>query len=154
VSRVGIAVIAFIAGGATALIALAVAFRATPGVIMADDMVNALAVAADRPLSQFMSGSVVYVKSAVGPMLLETLRHGHPSLSLRPYSERPDDHCGERDSPNARCERDDYLKLEVLSSPTRGTLLVAVATSRAFGQVILLGIFGHWHVLIERSYAL
>jgi hypothetical protein len=52
----------------------------------------------------------------------------------------------------ARCERDDYLKLEVLSSPTRGTLLVAVGSSRRFGEVLVLGIFGHWHVLIERWY--
>jgi hypothetical protein len=50
---------------------------------MADDMVSALAVAADRPHSRFTSGSVVYVKSALGPMLLETVRPGHPSLSLR-----------------------------------------------------------------------
>jgi len=152
-SRAGIAVIAFVAGAATALLALGAAFRAAPGVILADDMVSALAVAADRPLSQFARGAVVYVKSPVGPMLLDTLRRGHPALNLRPYSERPDDRCAARDPPTAPCERDDFLKLEVLSAPTRATLLVAVGSSRAFGQVLLLGVLGHWHVLIERSYA-
>jgi hypothetical protein len=146
-------VIAFVAGAATVLMALAVAFRTAPGVILADDMVSALVVAADRPLSQFTRGSVVYLKSPVGPMLLDTLRRGHPALNLRPYSERPDDRCAARDPPTAPCERDDFLKLEVVSAPTRGTLLVAVGTSRAFGQVLLLSAFGHWYVLIERSYA-
>ena len=146
-------VIAFVAGAATVLMALAVAFRTAPGVILADDMVSALVVAADRPLSQFTRGSVVYLKSPVGPMLLDTLRRGHPALNLRPYSERPDDRCAARDPPTAPCERDDFLKLEVVSAPTRGTLLVAVGTSRAFGQVLLLSAFGHWYELIERSYA-
>ena len=104
-------VIAFVAGAATVLMALAVAFRTAPGVILADDMVSALVVAADRPLSQFTRGSVVYLKSPVGPMLLDTLRRGHPALNLRPYSERPDDRCAARDPPTAPCERDDFLKL-------------------------------------------
>jgi hypothetical protein len=152
VSRIGIAIIAFVAGCAAALMAFAVAFRAAPGVIMADDMVSALVVAADRPLAQFTRGSVVYVKSPVGPMLLEALRPGHPTLSLRPYSERPEDRCAERDPPTAPCQHDDFLKLEVTSAPTRGTLLVAIGTARVFGQMLLLSVFGHWHVLIERSY--
>ncbi|HEV3181419.1 MAG TPA: hypothetical protein VGY90_01265 [Steroidobacteraceae bacterium] len=33
-SRIGLSVIAFVAGGATALLALGVAFRAAPGVIL------------------------------------------------------------------------------------------------------------------------
>ena len=153
VSRLAVAIIAFVAGGAIALIALCVAFRAAPGVIMANDMVNALATAADRPLRRFPRGAVVYVKSSVGPMLLETLQPRYPSLSLRPYAERPDDKCAERDPPGAPCERDDFLKLEILSAPTRGTLLVALGTSRTFGQVLLLSVLGHWRVLIERWYA-
>jgi len=144
--------IAFVAGAATVLAALAVAFRTAPGVILADDMVSALVAAAERPLLRFPRGTVVYVKSAVGPLLLETLRPRYPSLSLRPYAERPADGCAERDLP-APCERDDFLKLEVLSAPTRGTLLVAVGTSRTFGQMMLVSVLGHWHVLIERWYA-
>jgi hypothetical protein len=152
VSRLVVAIIAFAAGGALALIALCVAFRAAPGVIMADDMVNALAAAADRPLRRFPRGAVVYVKSSVGPTLLETLQPRYPSLGLRPYAERPNDKCAERE-PGAPCERDDFLKLEVLSAPTRGTLLVAVGTSSTFGQVLLVSVLGHWRVLIERWYA-
>jgi hypothetical protein len=148
-----VAIIAFGAGGALALIALCVAFRAAPGVIMADDMVNALAAAADRPLRRFPRGAAVYVKSPVGPTLLETLRPSYPFLSLRPYAERPNDKCAERDPRGAPCERDDFLKLEVLSAPTRGTLLVAVGTSSTFGQVFLVSVLGHWRVLIERWYA-
>ena len=85
-------------------------------------------------------------------MLLDSLRPRHPALNLRPYAERPADDCTERDRPGTPCERDDFLKLEVLSAPTRGTLLVAVGTSRTFGQVLLVSILGHWHVLIERWY--
>jgi hypothetical protein len=151
--RVGLAVMAFLAGGATALIALGVAFRAAPGVILADDMVSALVAAAERPLLRFPRGATVYVKSAVGPVLLETLSPRYPALSLRPYAARPADDCAARDPPGTPCERDDFLKLEVLSAPTRGTLLVAVGTSRSFGQVLLVSVFGHWRVLIERWYA-
>ena len=145
--------IAFVFGAATVLVALAVAFRTAPGVILADDMVGALVAAAERPLLRFPRGAVVYVKSAVGPLLLETLRPRHPSLSLRPYPERPPDSCADRDPPSAQCERDDFVKLEVLSAPTRGTLLVAVGTSKTFGQVLLVSVLGHWRVLIERWYA-
>ena len=146
---------AFAAGAAAALLVLYLMFRTAPGVIMADDMVRALAVAADRPLSQFPRGSVVYVKSSVGPLLIETLRPRHPSLDLRLYSERPEDACTERGTPASPCERNernDFLKLELLSSPTRGTLLVAVGTATAFGQVLLISVFGQWRVLTERSY--
>jgi len=152
-THVRLAVIAFLAGGAAALIALAVAFHAAPGVILADDMVSASVAAAERPLLKFPRGAVVYVKSAVGPMLLDTLRPRYPALNLRPYAERPADDCAERDASSTPCERDDFLKLEVLSAPTRGTLLVAVGTSRTFGQVLLVTVLGRWHVLIERSYA-
>jgi hypothetical protein len=146
---------AFAAGAAAALLVLYLMFRTAPGVIMADDMVRVLAVAAARPLAQFPRGSVVYVKSSVGPLLIETLRPRHPSLNLRPYSERPEDPCTEHGSPPSQCERNernDFLKLELLSSPTRGTLLVAVGTATAFGQVLLISVFGQWRVLAERWY--
>ncbi len=152
-SRAAIAVSAFVAGAVSALLALYVMFRDAPGVIMADDMVGALVVAAERPLARFPRGSVVYVKSAVGAVLLETLQRQHPALTLRPYSERTGDRCTDQDPANSACERDDFLKLEVLSSPTRGTLLIATGTSRAFGQLILIHLLGRWRVLIERSYA-
>ena len=151
--RIGLAVTAFVAGTAATLLALGVAFRAAPGVILVDDLVSASLAAADRPLRRFPRGTVVYVKSALGPMLLETLRPKYPALALRPYAERPPDECAERDPPGATCERDDFLKLEVLSAPTRGTLLVAVGTSRTFGQVLVASVLGHWRVLIERWYA-
>jgi hypothetical protein len=151
--RIGLAVIAFLAGGVAALIALGMAFRTAPGVILADDMVSALVAAAERPLLRFPRGATVYVKSAVGPVLLETLRPRYPALSLRTYAARPADNCAARDPPGTPCERDDFLKLEVLSAPTRGTLLVAVGTSRSFGQVLLVSVLGHWRVLIERWYA-
>ena len=144
--------IAFVAGAASVLVALAAAFHMAPGVILADDMVSAMVAAAERPLLRFPRGAVVYVKSAVGPALIETLRTRYPSLSLRPYEVRPPDSCAARDRPGA-CEHDDFVKLEVLSAPTRGTLLVAVGTSKTFGQVLLVSVRGHWYVLIERWYA-
>lgn len=153
-SRLNIALLAFIAGIAAALLALGVAFRTTPGVIMADDMAGALEAAAAQPLSRFPARSVIYVKSSLGPVLLERLAPRHPALTLRPYAERPPDNCAEHDPPTRRCERDDFVKLEVLSAPTSGTLLVAVGTSRAFGQSLLVKVLGQWHVLIDRSYDL
>ena len=150
--RLSIAFLAFVAGIAAALLALGVAFRVTPGIIMADDMAGAMVAAAAQPLSGFPRGSVVYVKSSLGPVLLDRLAPRHPALTLRPYAERPPDECAERAAPVYRCERDDFLKLEVLSSPTSGTLLVAVGTSRAFGQSLLLKVLGQWHVLLVRSY--
>ena len=152
VSRATTATIAFAAGMATVLLALSLMFHTAPGVILADDMLPALAVAADRPLKHFPPGSLVYVKSALGPMFLETLHSRHPSLTLRPYSERVAEACADRGAALSNCERDDYLKLEVLSSPTRGSLLIAMGTSKAFGQMLLIHLLGHWCVLMERTY--
>jgi hypothetical protein len=152
VSRATTATIAFAAGMATVLLALSLMFHTAPGVILADDMLPALSAAADRPLKHFPPGSLVYVKSALGPMFLETLRSLHPSLTLRPYSERMEEACADRDPPLSNCGRDDYLKLEVLSSPTRGSLLIAMGTSKAFGQMLLINLLGHWCVLMERTY--
>jgi hypothetical protein len=153
--RPAVAISAFIAGAATALLALYVALRTAPIVIMAQDMVDALVVAADRPLSQFPGGSVVYVKSSLGPLLLEDLQRRHPSLTLRPYAERPEDKgCDAKPGagrPLLPCERDDFLKLEVFSSPTRGTMLVGVGTSNTFGQLLLLKLWGRWRVLVDRT---
>jgi len=122
---------------------------------MADDMVDALTAVANDSLSNFSTGSVVYVKSSVGPTLLERLQATHPSLRLISYSERPaDDACARRGNSIATgpCERNDFLKLEVLSAPTRGTMLVAVETANTFGQVLLLKLLGRWRVLVKRSY--
>lgn len=151
--RAGVVVSAFAAGAATAMLALYIALRTAPGVIMTDDMLEVLTVVADAPLSRFPSGSVVYVKSDLGPLLLERLRLKHPSLRLMPYSERPEDDCIARERGSASCQRDDFVKLEVLSSPARATMLVAVGTSRTFGQVLVFQFLGRWRVLIDRTYA-
>lgn len=154
-ARAAVPISAFIAGVATALLALYVALLTAPGVIIADDMVAALTVVANGSLSHFPKGSVVYIKSSVGPTLLERLQASHSSLRLMSFSERPaDSGCtGAADSsPEAPCERDDFLKLEVLSAPTHGTMRIAVGTSNTFGQVVLIRFFGRWRVLLKRSY--
>jgi hypothetical protein len=138
--RVGALVGAFIAGVVAAAAALYVALCTAPGVIMADDMVDALVVVSDAPLSGFSRGSVVYVKSSVGPLLFEKLQPKYPALTLRSYSERPEG------------ARADFVKLEVLSSPTPRTILVAVGTSNAFGQLLLLKFLGKWRVIVDRWY--
>jgi len=153
--RAAVPIGAFVAGVAAALLALYVALRTAPGVIMADDMVDALTVVANDSLAQFPQGSVVYVRSSVDPALLEKLQATHPSLRLMSFSERPSDNdCAASESsiPAVPCERDDFLKLEVLSAPTHGTMLVAVGTSKSFGQVLLLRLLGRWRVLVKRSY--
>lgn len=154
-SRAAIALAAFIAGAAAAILAVYVALQGAPGVIPAADEIEALAVVADRSLSRFPAGAAVYVKSSVGPALLEGLQRRHPSLKLRPFTARPEDNgCASDQSPSAapRCERDDFLKLEVLSSPAQRTMLVAFGTSNTFGQVLLLNLWGGWRVLVLRSY--
>lgn len=154
--RAAVPISAFIAGVATALLALYVALRAAPGVIMADDMVDALTVVANGSLSQFPKGSAVYVKSSVGTGLLEKLQATHPALRLMSFSERPAENGCAADAnsiPTGPCERNDFLKLEVLAAPTQGTMLVAVGTSNTFGQVLLLKLWGQWRVLVKRSYA-
>ena len=103
-------------------------------------MVDALVVASDTPLSQFPRGSVVYVKNSVGPLLFEKLQPRYPAITLKSYSERPES------------ARTDFVKLEVLSAPTQGTMLVAVGTAHAFGQVLLLKFLGKWRVIVDRSY--
>ena len=151
--RTGVVVSAFVAGAVTTLLVLYLALWTAPGVIMTDDMLEALTVVSDTPLSRFPSGSVVYVKSALGPLLLERLRRKHPSLTLMSYSERPEDDCVAHAQGSSSCQRDDFVKLEVLSSPAYATMLVAVGTSRSLGQVVLLHFLGRWRVLIDRTFA-
>lgn len=138
--RVGVLIGAFVAGAFAAAAALYIALCTAPGIIMADDMVDALVLVSDASLGRFSRGSVVYVKSSVGPLLFEKLQPKYPGLALKSYSERPEG------------ARADFLKLEVLSSPTRGTMLVAVGTSNTFGQVLLLKFLGKWRVIVYRSY--
>ena len=90
-ARFGILIASFVAGVAAALLAIYVALRFAPDTIMADDMVDALAVAADAPLSQFTPGSAVYIKTDIGPALLEKLAPRYPSLRLLLYSLRPEE---------------------------------------------------------------
>jgi len=155
--RVGILIGTFVAGVATALLALYVALRVAPGIVEADDVVDALAAVANPSLARFSSGSVVYVKALAGPGLFEKLHSKHPSLRFKSFSERPEDHgCKPNGNsiPTAPCERDDFVKLEVLSAPTPGTMLVAFGTSSTFGQVLLLKFWGRWRVLVDRSFVI
>jgi hypothetical protein len=155
-ARAGIVVGAFAAGAAIAMLGLYAALRLAPGVIMADDMRDALVVVADRAVSRFPTGSVVYVKAAAGPAVLERLQPRHPSLTLRPFSERPEDGCDAAPgaTPASLCGRDDFLKLEVLSAPAAGSMLIAVATQGTVGQALLIKFWGRWRVLVDRSYAI
>ena len=115
---------------------------------MADDMVDALAVAADAPLSQFTPGSAVYIKTDIGPALLDKLAPRYPSLRFLLYSLRPEE-SGCAPSQAVPCQRNDFLKLEVLTAPTPRTMLVAFGTSRTFGQVLLLKFGGHWRIVVD-----
>jgi hypothetical protein len=114
---------------------------------MADDMVDALAVAAEAPLSQFTPGSAVYIKTDIGPALLDKLAPRYPSLHLLLYSLRPEE-SGCAPSQAVSCQRNDFLKLEVLTAPTPRTMLVAFGTSGTFGQVLLLKFGGHWRIVV------
>jgi hypothetical protein len=147
VARFGILIASFVAGVAAALLAIYVALRFAPDTIMADDMVDALAVAADAPLSQFTPGSAVYIKTDIGPALLDKLAPRYPSLHLLLYSLRPEE-SGCAPSQAVPCQRNDFLKLEVLTAPTPRTMLVAFGTSRTFGQVLLLKFGGHWRIVV------
>jgi hypothetical protein len=155
-ARAAILVGAFAAGAATAMLGLYAALRLAPGVIMADDMRDALVVVADPALARFPNGSVVYVKAAAGPALLERLQPRHPALTLRPFSERPQDGCDAAPGATAAssCSRDDFLKLEVLSAPAAGSMLIALATERTVGQALLIKFWGRWRVLVDRSDAI
>jgi hypothetical protein len=155
--RVGVLIGAFVAGVATALLALYVALRAAPGIVEANEVADALAVAADPSLARFPNGSVVYVKALAGPSLFEKLQSKHPSLRFKSFSERPEDNGCKPNGhsiPNTPCERNDFVKLEVLSAPTAATMLVAFGTSNTFGQVLLLKFWGRWRVLVNRAYVI
>ena len=151
-ARFGILIASFVAGVAAALLAIYVALRLAPDTIMADDMVGALAVAADAPLSQFTPGSAVYIKTDIGPALLEKLAPRYPSLRLLLYSLRPEE-SGCAPGQTVPCQRNDFLKLEVLTAPTHRTMLVAFGTSTTFGQVLLLKFGGHWRIVVGSLHA-
>jgi hypothetical protein len=147
VTRFGILIASFVAGVAVALLAIYIALRFAPDTIMVDDMVDALAVAADAPLSQFTPGSAVYVKTDIGTALLDKLGPRYPSLRLLSYALRPED-SGCAPSQTVPCKRNDFLKLEILTAPTHRTMLVAFGTSKAFGQVLLFKLWGHWRIVV------
>jgi hypothetical protein len=147
-TRFGILIAAFIAGVAVALLTIYVALRFAPETVMADDMVDALAVAADAPLSRFPPGSAVYVKTDIGLALLEKLGPRYPLLRLLSYSLRPEDSGCAANQTAAACKRNDVLKLEVLTAPTHRTMLVATGTSNTFGQVLLFKFWGHWRIVV------
>ena len=145
------------AGVAATLLAICIALRFAPGTIMADDMVDAVSVVASGPLAHFPGGSTVYIKTDLGPALLDRLQPQYPSLKLLSYSLRPEDgDCtsGQSVPPARLCERNDFIRLEVLTSPTHRTMLVAFATFDTFGQVFLVKLWGHWRVLVDRTHAL
>lgn len=153
-ARAAILASAFAAGAATAVLGLYAALRLAPGLVTAEDMRDALVVAADSALTGFHSGAVVYVKTAGGPAVLEALQGRHPSLRLKPFSERPEEDCVRApDASAASCARDDFLKLEVLAAPAARSLLIALASQGRFGQVLLVKFWGRWRILVERSYA-
>jgi hypothetical protein len=147
VTRFGIPVSWFVAGVAVALLAIYIALRFAPDTIMADDMVDASSVAAAAALSQFTPGSTVYIKTDIGPALLEKLTPRYPSLRLLSYSLRPEDG-GCTSAQTVLCKRNNFLKLEVLTAPTHRTMLVAFGTSNAFGQVLLFKLWGHWRIVV------
>jgi hypothetical protein len=98
---------------------LYVMFARCPGRQPADDIAGALVIAADRPPSRFPRGSVVYVKARSAPCFS---KHFASNILPSPcgLTGRTEDRCADRDRLSG-CERDSYLKLEVLSSPTRGS---------------------------------
>jgi hypothetical protein len=147
VTRFGILTASFVAGVAVTLLTIGIALRVAPETIMADDMMDALAVAADAPLSQFPPGSAVYVKTDIGLALLEKLGPRYPLLRLLSYSLRPED-SGCAASQTVPCKRNDFLKLEVLTAPTHRTMLVAFGTSNTFGQLLLFKFWGHWRIVV------
>jgi len=157
VTRVVTPITAFIVGVAATLLALYIALRFAPDSIMADDMVDALSVVASAPLAHFPRGSTVYIKTDLGPALLERLHSQYPSLRLLSYSLRPEDSdctSGRSATPARPCERNDFIKLEALTAPTHRTMLVAFATFDSFGQVFLIKLWGRWRVLVDRTHAL
>ena len=155
--RAGVLIGTFVAGVATALLALYVALCTAPGIVEANDVADALAVVAGPSLARFRTGSVVYVKALAGPDLFGKLQSTHPSLRFKSFSERPEDKGCEStgDSvPMAPCERDDFVKLEVLVAPTPRTMLVAFGTSNTYGQVLLVKLWGRWRMLVDRSFVI
>jgi hypothetical protein len=154
VPRIAAILVAFVGGVLATLIAIYLLLRTAPGIIAVEDAVSALTVAASRPMSSFRPGDVVYVKSSFGTDLIEKLHATNPSLRLLPYAARPaDDGCKASANlqPMAPCERNDFIVIDALSSPTSGTMLVGFSVSNAFGQMLLVKFGGQWRVAIDRG---
>jgi hypothetical protein len=140
---------------ASALFAVYLALRLAPFEVSANDIDDALAMATTRPLSRFSAESVVYLKAS--PTLVPKLQREHPAIRLMPWTARPDDHgCDAKPGTvvMAPCLRADFVSAEIVSFPTSQTAIAAVGTSNSGGQLILLKIGGHWHIVIDHSYVL
>lgn len=147
-------VTAFIGGAAAALLVMYLSLYVGPAMIVADDAVNALAVAASSHLAGFGSGQVVYLKSPYGTDLINKIQSMNPSLRLLPYSTRPlDDGCKVSGNlqPLAPCGRNDFLIIDALSHPTTRTILVGFSIYNGGGQLLLVNLGGQWRIVIDRS---
>ena len=145
--------VAFVGGVLTTLLAIYILLRTDPGILTADDEASALTVAASRPLNGFRSGDVVYVKSSLGTDFVDKLKVTNPSLRLLPYAARPaDDGCKATSNlqPLAPCERNNFIAIDELSTPTSRTMLVGFSVYNGGGQMLLAKFGGQWHILIER----
>jgi hypothetical protein len=154
-SRAPVLIGVFIAGAATALVALYAALRFAPFGISASDADSALTIALRSRLQSFPAGSVVYLK---GPAAVpHDLQLEYPTLRLVPWDTRPEDHgCDARPGilVIAPCLRNDFVSAELMSFPVAYTAIVSVTTSNSGGQLILIKLGARWHVLIDHYFVM
>ncbi len=159
--RLGVLIGTFIAGVAAALLALYLWLETPHEMVAVDpnDIADALALVVRPSLSRFSAGAVIYVKSGLGPVLTLKLQHDYPTLEFRPWASRPEDLGCKSYAPHALavspCERNDFIKTEVLPFPSLPTRALAVSTQtyNTDGQYVLFKVLGCWRVILERTFA-
>lgn len=142
------------AGAVSLILALYVSVLLGPVAVDDTEVEAVIAAAAEPVLSEFPSGTAVYVHSSNPPAFLDVLRHGHPTLQLRMWAERPADHgCDVTiagTGPMAPCTRNDFVYVSDVTFPIWRIGIVDIGTFNGGGPVFLIKWGRRWHIFVNR----
>jgi hypothetical protein len=153
-SRRRVLITGYLAGAVSVILALYISVLLGPVAVDYTDAEAVVTAAAEAVLSEFPSGTSVYLRSSNPPTLLDVLRHEHPILQLKKWAERPVDHGCDVTitgaAPMAPCSRNDFVYVSDVTFPIWRIGIVDIGTFNGGGPVFLVKWGEQWHVFVNR----
>lgn len=153
-------VLPFLAGSGATLLLFWLSIRADPYFMDGPEVSSVThAVIVELLANQMPVGSErLYLDAYLEKDEMQDLRRIYPSLQILPWSERPKDVGCESDMPDvivlAPCQRDDFLKVDVVSFPLWRTAIVGVGTFNSGGQLFMINALGRWRIIKKSGYVI